>query len=187
MFSEIKNFLSNDECDEIINKCGSLIKEHKVGIEFNRQGNTVKFQDHEELKEIDQLVFTRLSYFLKNKLEFTFALQGYNVADSGYSFHRYKHTDQLFTHADGLFCRESEIFYPRVLSCVINLTDNDNADLIFPRHNKSIKSEKGKLVSFLPHPCFEHYMNNYSGKNRDVIVTWLEDRSTECREANKNE
>ena len=76
---------------------------------------------------------------------------------------------------------DSEIFYPRVLACVINLTDNEDADLIFPRYNKSIKSEKGKLVTFLPHSCFEHYMNNNSGKNRDVIVTWLYNKNIQCK------
>ena len=180
MFSEIKNFLSHDECDRIINECSSLIDENQLSVEYNRQGKTVSL-GHTELKEIDQLVCDRLNFFIKNRLTYTFALFECNVADTGYSFHRYKDKEQLFTHADGLFSWDTEIFYPKILACVINLTDNDNADLIFPRHNKAIKSEKGKLVSFLPHSCFEHYMNNNSGKNRDVIVTWLCDKNIECR------
>ena len=181
MFSEIKNFLSQDECDKIINECSSLIKEDQIGVEYNRQGNSVEFSKHEQLKKIDQLVCERLGYFIHNRLTYTFALYGPDIADTGYSFHRYRDKDKLFVHADGVFSMDSEIFYPRVLACVINLTDNEDADLIFPRYNKSIKSEKGKLVTFLPHSCFEHYMNNNSGKNRDVIVTWLYNKNIQCK------
>ena len=43
---------------------------------------------------------------------------------------------------------------------------------------------KGKLTAFLPHLCYEHYMNNNSNKDRDVLVTWLIDESIECRNVN---
>jgi len=116
-------------------------------------------------------------------LIYSFNLGGLKLKDTGYSFHRYKNRDRLFTHADGVFADEdnSGVFNPRILSLTVNLTTNENADLIFPRHNKAIKSEKGKLVAFLPHPCYEHYMKNNSGKNRDVLVTWLVDSSIECK------
>jgi len=181
MFLEEKKFLSHKESDRIIKECSSLINKNQISLEYNRQGNSVEFSKHEQLKEIDQLVCERLNYFIHNRLIYTFALHGPEIADTGYSFHRYKDTDKLFTHADGVFSMETEKFYPRVLACVINLTDNENADLIFPRYNKAIKSEKGKLVAFLPHSCFEHYMNNNSGKNRDVIVTWLYNKNIECK------
>ena len=42
--------------------------------------------------------------------------------------------------------------------------------------------EEGKLVAFLPHPCYEHYMNNNSDSNRDVLVTWLVDQTIECKQ-----
>jgi len=181
MFIEINNFLDNSSCDEIIERCSSLINYNELGAEYNRQGNSVYTMEHEKLKDLDKKIFDRINLFVTKRLSYSFNLGGIKLNDTGYSFHRYKNRDKLFTHADGVFNESEEVFNPRVLSLTINLTTNENADLIFPRHNKAIKSEKGKLVAFLPHPCYEHYMNNNSGKNRDVLVTWLVDSSIECK------
>jgi len=183
MFIEINNFLDDSFCDEIIERCSSLINYNELGIEYNRQGNSVYTIEHEKLKDLDKKIFDRINLFVSKRLIYSFNLGGLKLKDTGYSFHRYKNRDRLFTHADGVFADEdnSGVFNPRILSLTVNLTTNENADLIFPRHNKAIKSEKGKLVAFLPHPCYEHYMNNNSGKNRDVLVTWLVDSSIECK------
>ena len=169
MFIEINNFLNEQSCDEIIKRCSAFIDQNKIDVEYNRQGNTVNTKDHQELKDLDQKIFDRINLFVTKRLIYSFRLGNSKIKDTGYSFHRYKKGDQLYTHADG------------VLALVVNLTNNQNADLIFPRHNKAIKSEKGKLVAFLPHNCYEHYMNNESNKNRDVLVTWLVDETIECR------
>tara|TARA_Y100000004_G_C8753225_1_gene343348 strand:- start:70 stop:633 length:564 start_codon:yes stop_codon:yes gene_type:complete len=185
MFIEIDNFLNEKSCDEIIKRCSAFIDKDKVGIEYNRQGNSVNVKDHKELEDLDQKIFDRINLFVTKRLVYSFNLGSSKIKDTGYSFHRYKKGDQLYTHTDGVFLQnEDEVFYPRVLALVINLTTNDNADLIFPRHNKAIKSEKGKLVAFLPHHCYEHYMNNKSDSNRDVLVTWLVDETIECRKIN---
>tara|TARA_R100000149_G_C5856105_1_gene123354 strand:+ start:558 stop:1133 length:576 start_codon:yes stop_codon:yes gene_type:complete len=181
MFIEINNFLNEQSCDEIIKRCSAFIDENKIDVEYNRQGNTVNTKDHQELKDLDQKIFDRINLFVTKRLIYSFRLGNSKLKDTGYSFHRYKKGDQLYTHADGVFSHEKdEVFNPRVLALVVNLTNNQNADLIFPRHNKAIKSEKGKLVAFLPHHCYEHYMNNNSDKNRDVLVTWLVDETIEC-------
>jgi|TARA_R100000084_G_C4641721_1_gene144243 hypothetical protein len=186
VFIEIKNFFSDDFCDEIIEQCSSCIDKNKVSIEYNREGNTVDFKEHEKLQELDKKIFDKLTLFLQRKILYSFNIAGMQVKDSGYSFHRYEKGDKLYTHCDEVFNHnpESIIFHPRILSIVVNLTNNENADLIFPRHNKAIKSEKGKLIAFLPHSCYEHYMNNKSDKNRDVLVTWLLDSNIECRVKN---
>ena len=186
MFLEINNFLDDSFCDEIIERCSSFINYNELGIEYNRQGNSVNTAEHKELKDLDKKIFDRINLFVSKRLIFNFNLGGLKLKDTGYSFHRYKNGDRLFTHADGVFADEvnNEVFNPRILSLTVNLTTNENADLIFPRHNKAIKSEKGKLVAFLPHSCYEHYMNNNSGKNRDVLVTWLVDSSIECKRIN---
>jgi hypothetical protein len=182
MFIEIDNFLNDSGCDEIIKRCSACIDKNKVDIEYNRQGNSVNTRDHEELKDLDQKIFDRINLFVTKRLTYSFNLGNSKMKDTGYSFHRYKKGDQLYTHADGVFSHEKdEVFNPRVLALVVNLTTNENADLIFPRHNKAIKSEKGKLVAFLPHHCYEHYMNNNSDKDRDVLVTWLVDETIECK------
>ena len=183
MFLEINNFLNEKSCNEIIERCSVFIDKDKVGSEYNRQGNSVIIKDHKELTDLDKKIFDRINLFIANRLIYNFNLVsgGSSMRDTGYSFHRYKKGDQLYTHSDGVFSNEKdEIFYPRVLALVVNLTTNDNADLIFPRHNKAIKSEKGKLIAFLPHNCYEHYMNNNSNKNRDVLVTWLVDETIKC-------
>ena len=181
MFLEINNFLDDSFCDEIIERCSSFINYSEIGSEYNRQGNSVNTLEHKELKDLDKKIFDRITLFVNKRLRYSFALNTMNIKDSGYAFHRYKNGDRLFTHGDGLFSESEEVFNPRILSLTVNLTTNENADLIFPRHNKAIKSEKGKLVAFLPHHCYEHYMNNNSGKNRDVLVTWLLDETVECR------
>jgi|TARA_E500000318_G_C3559078_1_gene212532 hypothetical protein len=182
MFLEIKDFFTNEECDLIINKCSAFIDPKKVLDEYNRQGNSVELNNHEKLSEIDKLVYERLTFFIKNRLSYAYNIFGVNAADTGYSFHRYYKGDKLYTHSDDVFGHEgiNKKFNPRILSCIIMLTDNENADLIFPRHNVNIKTEKKKFVCFLPHKCYEHYMNNNSNKNRDVLVTWIVDKNIEC-------
>ena len=183
MFIEINNFLDDSSCDEIIKRCSSFINYDELDkSEYNRQGNSVHTIEHEELKDLDKKIFDRINLFITKRLKYSFNLGSIKLKDTGYSFHRYENGDRLFTHSDGVFVPENDkVFNPRILSLTVNLTTNENTDLIFPRHNKSIKSEKGKLVAFLPHSCYEHYMNNNSGKNRDVLVTWLVDSSIECK------
>tara|TARA_R110002153_G_scaffold90487_5_gene221029 strand:- start:2908 stop:3465 length:558 start_codon:yes stop_codon:yes gene_type:complete len=181
MFIETHNFLSEQSCDEIIKRCSVHIDKNKLDIEYNRQGNSVNTRDHKELRDLDEKIFNRINLFVRKRLTYSFDLGNAKIKDTGYAFHRYKKGDKLYTHADGVFETALDVFNPRILALVINLTTNENADLIFPRHNKAIKSEKGKLVAFLPHPCYEHYMNNNSNNNRDVLVTWLVDESIECK------
>jgi|TARA_S200002703_G_scaffold968_2_gene1670 hypothetical protein len=183
MFIEIDNFLDKKSCEEIIRRCSAHIDKNKLDIEYNRQGNSVDTNQHEELKDLDQKIFKRLNLFITKRLSYSFSLNNVDLQDTGYTFHRYEKGDKLYCHADGLFSFESgQSIHPRVLSLSINLTTNENADLIFPRHNKAIKSKEGKLVAFLPHPCYEHYMNNNSDSNRDVLVTWLVDQTIECKQ-----
>tara|TARA_R100001509_G_C4759149_1_gene179076 strand:+ start:51 stop:623 length:573 start_codon:yes stop_codon:yes gene_type:complete len=184
MFLEINNFLNEQSCDEIIERCSAFIDEDKIDIEYNRQGNTVNTRDHKELEDLDKKIFDRINLFVTNRLIYSFRLGSSIIKDTGYSFHRYKKGNQLYTHGDGVFTDDCDDFHPRILSLVVNLTSNENADLIFPRHNKAIKSEKGKLVAFLPHHCYEHYMNNNSNKDRDVLVTWLVDETIKCKRIN---
>ena len=185
MFIEIDNFLDKKSCKEIIKRCSAHINKDKMDIEYNRQGNSVNTIDHKDLKDLDQKIFDRINLFVTKRLSYSFNIGDVKMKDTGYSFHRYKKGDKLYCHVDGVFPFEAnEIIHPRILSLVINLTTNENADLIFPRHNKAIKSKEGKLVAFLPHPCYEHYMNNNSDSNRDVLVTWLVDQTIECKKIN---
>ena len=185
MFLEINNFLNEESCDEIIQRCTTLIDKNKLDLEYNRQGNSVNIKDHKELEDLDKKIFNRINLFVTKRLVYSFNLNNSFIGDSGYAFHKYKNGEKLYTHADGVWSQENnKLLHPRILALVVNLTNNENADLIFPRHNKSIKTEKGKLIAFLPHECYEHYMNNNSGKDRDVLVTWLVDKNLEVKKIN---
>ena len=173
MFVEIKNAFSNDLCDEISAACNPLINKDSLDYEFNRQGNSVRLSDHKSLIYIQNRLRTRFNEVIEKKLMFEFTLDLNRLKDSEFTFHKYGEKDNLNIHSDGIF---NEVpGHPRVLSIVMHLTNNPDADLIFPRHNKHIKTEKGKLVAFLPHSSYEHYCNNNSGSPREVIVTWLID------------
>ena len=173
MFVEIKNFISKEFCDEISNACNPLINKDSLEYAFNRQGDSVRFTDHKSLKSVEEKLRTKLNEVVLKKLKFEYALDLNRLKDSEFTFHKYKEKDNLNIHSDGI--TNDVPGHPRVLSIVIHLTDNPNADLIFPRHNKHIKTEKGKLVAFLPHSCYEHYCNNNSESTREVVVTWLLD------------
>ena len=180
MFLEVHNCFSNEECDEISSRCGALIQKNKMNYELNREGNTVQFPEHPKIRDLWELISKRLMHYYFNKVMLVYNLGSIPVADSGIAFHRYKPGDKLYNHADEIFSRNSEKINPRLLSVVVCLTDNEDSELVFPRQNKKIKTEKGKLICFLPNNCFEHYMNNNSNKDRDVLVTWVEDKSIEC-------
>ena len=126
-----------------------------------------------KLEFVEEKLRTKLNEIILKKLKFEYALDLNRLKDSEFTFHKYKEKDNLNIHSDGI--TNDVPGHPRVLSIVIHLTDNPNADLIFPRHNKHIKTEKGKLVAFLPHSCYEHYCNNNSESTREVVVTWLLD------------
>ena len=173
MFVEIKNFITEEFCDEISSACNPLINKDSLEYEFNRQGNSVRFTDQKSLEFVQNKLRTRFNQIVEKKLKFEYSLDLSRLKDSEFTFHKYKEKDNLNIHSDGI---TNEVpGHPRVLSIVIHLTDNPNADLIFPRHDKRIKTEKGKLVAFLPHSCYEHYCNNNSGSTREVVVTWLLD------------
>jgi len=173
MFVEIKNAFSNDLCDEISAACNPLINKDSLDYEFNRQGNSVRLSDHKSLIYIQNRLRTRFNELVEKKLKFEYSLDLSRLKDSEFTFHKYGEEDNLNIHSDGI---SNEVpGHPRVLSTVIHLTDNPDADLIFPRHDKHIKTEKGKFVAFLPHSCYEHYCNNNSGSPREVVVTWLLD------------
>jgi len=173
MFVEIKNFISEEFCDEISNACNPLINKDSLEYAFNRQGNSVRFTDHKSLKSVEEKLRTKFNEVVEKKLKYEYQLELARLKDSGFTFHKYGEKDNLNIHSDGV--ADDVPGHPRVLSTVIHLTNNPNADLIFPRHDKHIKTEKGKLVVFLPHSCYEHYCNNNSESTREVVVTWLLD------------
>ena len=182
MFVEVKNFITEEFCDEISNACYPFINPDSLEYEFNRQGNSVRFTDFKKLEYVNNKLRNRFNEIIEKKVKFAYNLDLSRLQDSGFTFHKYGEKDNLFIHGDGITNQIPG--HPRVLSTVIHLTNNPNADLIFPRQDKKIKTEKGKLVTFLPHDCYEHYCNNNSGSPREVVVTWLLDTRLIISEVN---
>src|SRR5210317_2017308 len=75
-FIEINNFLDASSCDEIIERCSSFINRDELGIEYNRQGNSVNTIEHEELKDLDKKIFDRINLFVTKRLNYSFNLGG---------------------------------------------------------------------------------------------------------------
>ena len=111
MFIEIDNFLDKKSCEEIIRRCSAHIDKNKLDIEYNRQGNSVDTNQHEELKDLDQKIFKRLNLFITKRLSYSFSLNNVDLQDTGYTFHRYEKGDKLYCHADGLFSFESGLYH----------------------------------------------------------------------------
>tara|TARA_R100000734_G_C3271081_1_gene67018 strand:+ start:77 stop:625 length:549 start_codon:yes stop_codon:yes gene_type:complete len=171
---ELHNFLSNELCDEIKNACTQKIEKDKITCEYNRQGNSVEITQ-DNLKDIDQKYFIKITDAFNKRLVYDFNLSGTPVKDTGYEYHIYKPGEGAHPHFDGVFA--SHLPHPRILSIVTHLTTNENAPLIFPRMKKVVQTEKGKLVAFLPHNCYDHYCYNNSQTDREVLVTWFVDEN----------
>jgi len=89
MFIEYKNFLDDNFCDEIIEKCSNFIEKNELIPGYNREGNSYPITDKHELKDLDKKIFEKINNFVNNKLIYHFNLSNSKVSDTGYSFHRY--------------------------------------------------------------------------------------------------
>ena len=93
----------------------------------------------------------------------------YKSCDTGYDYHVYNPNDICNIHSDGEILKNKL----RYASVVLHLnTVEDGGELIFPNHNKKIKTEEGKVVIFPPSSSFLHYTTP-SNTPREVIVSWF--------------
>lgn len=167
MILEIHNYISNDFADHISNECKKYITTLNK-ITYNREGHTVLITEEPELKELDSKLHSIMVKINKEILAQRYKPQ-FNSADTGYEYHLYNPGDICHIHADG----EVQKNYLRYASVVLQLTTNtDGGDLIFPSQNKTIKTEKGKLVIFPPYGMYSHYVTP-SLTAREVIVSWF--------------
>lgn len=137
-----------------------------------RDGKTVaitKLADkYPELKELDTILHKIFQELQESLISRRYKPQ-YASGDSGYEYHKYEPGDVCHTHGDG----EVATGLLRYASVVIHLNTIENGgELIFPNQNKSVKTEKGKVVIFPPYGMFEHY-STPADVAREVIVTWF--------------
>ena len=168
MIIEIPNYIKKETIDEIKNSVHPYIKKYTDGVTFYRDGNTVYISEIDELKDLDNKLH---NIFTKISLEIVAPrfIPRYKSCDTGYDYHIYNPKDICNIHSDG----EVSGNKLRYASVVLHLnTVDDGGELIFPNHNKKIKTEEGKVVIFPPSSSFLHYTTP-SNTPREVIVSWF--------------
>jgi hypothetical protein len=168
MIVEIPNYINKETIDEIKNSIHPYIKKYTGQVAFYRDGNTVSITQIAELKDLDNKlhdIFRRISH----EIVVPRFQPRYKSCDTGYEYHVYNPNDICNIHSDG----EVSGNKLRYASVVLHLnTVEDGGELIFPNHNKKIKTEEGKVVIFPPSGPFLHYTTP-SNTPREVIVSWF--------------
>lgn len=167
MILEYPNFVSQDLINEIRHTCVKYICPHQKTA-YNRDGDTVCISENSELKELDNKIHAIMNDVSENIILHRYSPQ-FSSADSGYEYHRYNPNQICHYHSDG----EVADNLLRFASVIIQLTTNEEGgQLVFPRQNKTIKTEAGKLVIFPPYGTYGHYVTP-SPTVREVIVSWF--------------
>jgi hypothetical protein len=168
MIIEIPNYIKKETIEEIKNSISPYIHKCDDHVAFYRDGNTVPISQIPELKDLDNKlhdIFTQISYEIVSPR----FQPRYKSCDTGYDYHVYNPNDICNIHSDGEI-NENRIRYASV---ILHLnTVEDGGELIFPNHNKKIKTEEGKVVVFPPSSSFLHYTTP-SNTPREVIVSWF--------------
>ena len=165
---EYPNFIDDDFVDYITTSCLPFINKSKINT-YNREGDTVFISEIPELKELDNKLTAVMKNAGKKVVDIHYKPQFINGGDTGYEFHRYNPNQICHYHSDGEVAHN----FLRYASVILHLTTNeDGGEIVFPLQNKSIKTEKGKLVIFPPYGTFGHYVTP-SPTPRAVLVTWF--------------
>jgi len=165
---EIEKFLTNDECDFILNKYKSELKLETaiVGngeIKLNKRKSSVGFID--TIDGID----VKLIDILKNSI----SLKGFEVTNLGkYQFTQYNEGDFYDWHTDG----DETLYSHRYCSIVIQLNNQyENGELEIELSNEQepivIKKGIGNLVIFLSSK--KHRVTPVTNGVRYTLVNWI--------------
>jgi hypothetical protein len=175
MILEFPNYISSEDIDYIrenIHKFRDTAPYYgpKLGRYSNREGKTLIVGDVPELKNIDDKLHTICNGISNDIIGLNFKPL-FPTGDSGYEYHSYEPGQRCKPHSDGEIVPES--VFLRIASVIIHLNTVENGgELVFPMQNKSVKTEKGKLVIFPPYGMYPHYTTP-STETREVIVTWF--------------
>ena len=167
MIIELPNYVDLNLVEEI----KSAVKPHinnNVNHRIYRDGNTVVISNTLELKDIDNKIHILYNEIQRNIIAPRYSPIGQS-ADSGYQYHIYKPGDVAHPHVDGEVYG-SFLRYASVIFCLN--TPKDGGELVFPKQNKIIKSEAGKIIIFPPNGTHTHYTTP-STDIREVVVSWF--------------
>lgn len=167
MIIEIPNFLDDKTIAYIIERVSPFLENSELPT-YHRQGKSVSITTEPLLNDVDETLFN-IYYRIYNEIVRPEFSPLFEAEDSGYEFHRYYAGDICTEHCD-YDVMDGSI---RFATVILHLTTNDDADLIFPKQNKVIKTESGKLVIFPPNGMYPHYLTK-SSRDRDVLISWFQ-------------
>jgi predicted 2-oxoglutarate/Fe(II)-dependent dioxygenase YbiX len=172
MIIELPNYVDEATVQKIRALASSYAEHGVYRYGTYRDGKTVSItdlaRDHADLKEIDEILHGIFGELQGGVLVRRFKPH-YSSGDSGYEYHTYAAGDICHPHSDG----EVHDGLLRYASVVLHLNTIDSGgELVFPKQNKTVKTEAGKIVIFPPYGMFEHYTTP-AAVTREVIVTWF--------------
>ena len=175
---EFQNSLSEDECNQIIDKFEDSQEDHyngRVGQNFTENVDIKKSTDmvisgKKDWKDFDTLFFTSLSKALSAvKKEFDFFSGPFK--DIGYAVQRTNPGEYFHWHIDS----GSHQFSDRQLVAIwyLNNVDGPGGETEFLNQNVKIKPETGKLILFPPFWTHEHRGVTLEKGIKYIATTWI--------------
>ena len=173
MFIEVPNFIPPDKLAWLRERLNASMH-LSIGSSYNRAGDTVSISQEPSLQDVDAYLHGLFGDIVNDYAVPSFSPL-YPTGDSGYEFHRYPTGSVCKEHVDGEVFAGRDANSPtslvRYATVVLHLTTNDG-ELVFPKQNKRIKTEAGKLVMFPPNTLYPHY-TTASNADREIVMTWL--------------
>ena len=192
---EIRNNLSNEMCESIINKFKEEEELHKDGVTvggFNPRTKKTKeihishSCDRSKFwKEIDEKLSTKLTQSLKEYAEFlkinainevlmmSITNNVYKINDTGYQIQEYKKNEGYYKwHLDGAPGDDTGNTNKRMIAFIWYLNTVDvGGETMFS--NGKIKAERGKLLLFPTTWTYLHRGNMPISDNKYIITGWI--------------
>ena len=175
---EFQNSLSEDECNQIIDKFEDSKEDHykgRVGQNFTenvdiKKSTEMVISGKKDWKDFDTLFFTSLSKALSAvKKEFDFFSGPFK--DIGYAVQRTNPGEYFHWHIDS----GSHQFSDRQLVAIwyLNNVDGPGGETEFLNQNVKIKPETGKLILFPPFWTHEHRGVTLEKGIKYIATTWI--------------
>lgn len=170
MILEIKNFLSEKECEQIVESYSTLVKPVATGEGLDSQGNakTQDIRDYHRKTDISIFTDNALRNRILNKLVENSNLKLNNIdKKESFQFLRYKETGHFAWHNDLTSSKE-------FMTAIIFLNSNYEGGNLQYKENREIKTfskDKGSLVLFPA--SLSHKVSKITKGIRYSIVTWI--------------
>jgi hypothetical protein len=175
----VKSFLSNEECEKLVNFATSIDRWEDGGSEFwnNRSLNASTIYDQYD-KEIGTMLYETREK-IKNAIQSLYGLSAVypdliQIVRWFPGMEQAPHADDMTDHDDP----ELEWFRHRDYGAIIYLNDNyEGGETYYPQHNQFIKPEAGKLAIHPGTPDHMHGVTEIKDSIRYTIASfWTTDK-----------